>query len=405
LQTEVFLPESPKESPINSALRQFEATEANLEKLERLWTEIKQLIPEGLSFGTNPMYDERVRAYREVLLALPKIEGWKPVSLPLDLDDIGRNRFDAKEVGELEAEVIVEREIEAPGRELAEYRHQLVKKRRQLIRSAMGDLIAAVDNTLRVLHEKIPADAPTNEKIADPDWDKLKDQVRAIEMLLGSALPRPAGWGSLGRHLFFGMVQDLRDIIKSDWPSSRTGLTKGLYDENEPVPVDVEDLASLASTAPRGVVSTKLKWESLDDEGFERLMFMLISNTPGYENPAWLTQTNAPDRGRDLSVTRVFNDPLGGTFRSRVIIQCKHWLKKSISVTEVSTLKEQMALWDPKVDVLVIATTGRFTADAIAAIEKNNLGDRALRIEMWPESHLEQLLAERPALIGQFRLR
>jgi hypothetical protein len=239
LQTEVFLPESPKESPINSALRQFEATEANLEKLERLWTEIKQLIPEGLSFGTNPMYDERVRAYREVLLALPKIEGWKPVSLPLDLDDIGRNRFDAKEVGELEAEVIVEREIEAPGRELAEYRHQLVKKRRQLIRSAMGDLIAAFDNTLRVLHEKIPADAPTNEKIADPDWDKLKDQVRAIEMLLGSALPRPAGWGSLGRHLFFGMVQDLRDIIKSDWPSSRTGLTKGLYDENEPVPVDV----------------------------------------------------------------------------------------------------------------------------------------------------------------------
>jgi hypothetical protein len=117
-------------------------------------------------------------------------------------------------------------------------------------------------------------------------------------------------------------------------------------------------------------------------------------------------RTNAPDRGRDLSVTRVANDPLGGTIRGRVIIQCKHWSDKSVSVADVSELRAQMKLWEPpRVDVLVIATSGRFSSDAVAWIEKHNAEDHALRIEMWPESHLERLLAERPALIADFRLR
>jgi hypothetical protein len=225
-------------------------------------------------------------------------------------------------------------------------------------------------------------------------------------MLLGSALPRPSRWSDLQRHLAFGMVLDLRDIIRMDWPSVKSGLTKGLYDQDEPIPVEVEDIGTLAATQPTGTVSTKLKWESLDDEGFERLIFALISSTPEYENPAWLTKTKAPDRGRDLSAIRVLKDPLTGALRSRVIIQCKHWLSKSVSATDVAMVKEQMALWDPpKVDVLIVSTSGRFSADAVALIEKHNQSDRALKIEMWPESHLESLLAARPGLIAEFRLR
>ena len=117
-------------------------------------------------------------------------------------------------------------------------------------------------------------------------------------------------------------------------------------------------------------------------------------------------KTNAPDRGRDLSVMRITNDQLGGVIRSRVIIQCKHWQTKSVTVADVAEVQLQMKLWEPpRVDVLVIATSGRFSSDAVALIEKHNTEDRALRIEMWPESHLERLLAERPALIAEFRLR
>ena len=103
---------------------------------------------------------------------------------------------------------------------------------------------------------------------------------------------------------------------------------------------------------------------------------------------------------------RVTRDGLSGQIRSRVIIQCKHWQTKSVNAAEVAALKEQMTLWEPpRVDVLIVATTGRFSADAVLAIEKQGQSDRALKIEMWADSHLEMLLAARPALIAEFGLR
>lgn len=395
------------DSPINSALRQFEAAEANLEKLERAWGEIKKMTPGGIEFGRDSKYDELVRVYQEVIAALPKIDRWRPEDIPMDLDEIAQNRMDAKEIGEISAEVAVEQQIERPGRELADYRHRLNKKRRQLIRNAMSDLIARVDESLNVLHREIPTDAKENQILdSGPNWDSLKNSVQAIDTLLGSSLPRPSGWEILRRHLYFAMVKDLKDIVRSDWPTVKSGLTRGLYERDEPIPVEVEDLGTLASTQPVGTVATKLKWESLSDEDFERLIFALISAAHGYENPSWLTRTNATDRGRDLAVTRVTHDELGGITRRRTIIQCKHWLTKSVSLSDVTTLMAEMSLWGPpRVDVLVIATSGRFTTDALDFIEKHNQGDRALHIEMWPESHIERLLAQRPALIAEFGLR
>ena len=137
--------DAQEDSPINSALRQFEATEANLAKLEHTWSEIEKLTPEGLAFGNDPAYEEDVRVYEDVLAALPKIDGWKPESVPMDLNSIGQNRLDAKEIGEISAEVGVEDQIEAPGRELAEYRHRLNRKRRPLeIRICVNPIADAV---------------------------------------------------------------------------------------------------------------------------------------------------------------------------------------------------------------------------------------------------------------------
>lgn len=132
----------------------------------------------------------------------------------------------------------------------------------------------------------------------------------------------------------------------------------------------------------------------------------MIGDELGYENPEWLMQTRAPDRGRDLSVTRAIADALSGTLRLKVIIQCKHWLSKSVNLQEVAAAKDQMGLWtDRRVDVLVIATSGRFTADAVQWVERHNAKGESPRIEMWPESHLERLLAARPGLIAEFGLR
>lgn len=191
-----------------------------------------------------------------------------------------------------------------------------------------------------------------------------------------------------------------------DWPSIKKNLEQNLYDENDPIPSEIDELSVLVSKKPQGSVPKGLKWKSLSEKDFERLIFTLISDAEGYENPQWLTVTTAPDRGRDVSANRIVKDSLGGVLRSRVIIQCKHWQSKSVSVVDVRTLQAQMKLWEPpRVDVHIIATTGRFTSDAVALIEKENQGDKALRVKMWPESHLEKLLAARPNLIADFKLR
>jgi len=392
-------------SPLMAALERFEAAEGNLVKLERLWAEIEGLTPGGVSFGSNAEYEDRSRSYGAILEALPKIDGWKPSAEPPDLDELAQNRFDAMDVGEPSAQVAVEKWVEAPGRELREYRFRLNTKRRALIREALTGLIDQVDADVRALRRKT-GDLEAARKLDAVDWQDLRTHINQIEVLLGSSVDKPQRWRDMRRHMGFADPGDLHDIETADWPQAKLALRKGLYGANDPLPVDVDDLSDLVAAHPRGAITTELNWRNLADEGFERLVFGLIGDEAGYENPEWLMQTRAPDRGRDLSVTRVITDALSGTLRLRVVIQCKHWLSKSVNLQEVAGAKDQMALWtDPRVDVLVIATSGRFTADAVQWIERHNAKGESPRIEMWPESHLERLLTARPGLIAEFGLR
>jgi hypothetical protein len=394
------------ESQLNSALRHFEVAEANLLKAEKVLADIGAAIPKGVLFGENPEFEDNCRSFETLLAALPSLHNWKPSIALMGLDEIAQNRLDAQDVGEIECILSVEREIEEPSKLLREYRYRFNQMRRELIRGALTDLIDAIDANLRKLSKLLDEDTKSLALVVHDQFEELKQNVAQINTLLGSSVAKPFRWPELHRHMHFGMLGDLRDIVETDWPAVKAGLRKSMYGEKEPVPTEVEDLGFLVSAKPRGLVATKLKWSSLPDEEFERLLFALISSEQGYENPEWLMKTNAPDRGRDLSVHRVHNDSLGGTLRQRVIIQCKHWQTKSVGPIEIATLREQMKLWEPpRVDIHVIATSGRFTSDAVALIEKHNQSDSALRIEMWPESHLERLLASRPAIIAEFALR
>lgn len=393
-------------STLMAALEQFEATEANLIKLERLWDEIASMIPTGINFGANVEYEDRVRSFDLLVASLPKIGGWKPTATPPDLDGVAQSRLDAMEIDEPSAHVSVERWIEEPGRELQEYRFRFNNMRRALIRDALISLIDQIDADIRGVRAVVGPDAERPHQIDKEVWNEMREHMKQIEVLLGSSVKKPARWSDMMRHMHFGCVGDLHDIEAMDWPDVKGTLRRGLYGTNEAVSVQVADLSALVATRPTGPVTTALAWSKIDDQTFERLIFTLISDTPGYENPEWLMQTRAPDRGRDLSVMRVIQDELSGTIRLRVVIQCKHWKTRSVSVGEVSSTKDQMALWpNPRVDVLILATSGRFTADAVTWIEQHNASGASPRIEMWAESHLERLLAARPAIIAEFGLR
>ena len=394
------------ESPLNTAIRHFEAVEANLVKAEGLLKQIESAIPSGVAFGEDADYERNCRDFSAVFEALPKIDDWKPDITLMELDEIGQSRLDAQEVGEIECIMSVERQIGEPSRLLREYRYRFDQKRRELTRDALKKTIDDIDANLRELNRILDSDEASNTHVDEDEFEELKNNVAQIATLLGDSVTKPQRWTDLHRHMHFGMLGDLEDIIKHDWPAVKAGLLKSLYGEKEPIPVGVDDLGDLVKQKPQGPVATRLKWETLSEEEFERLIFALITTEPGYENPEWLMRTNAPDRGRDLSVYRIYSDTLGGTLRQRAIIQCKHWQSKSVAPADIAALKEQMKLWEPpRVDIHVIATSGRFTSDAVASVEKHNQSDSALRIEMWPESHLEWLLSSRPAIIAEFGLR
>jgi hypothetical protein len=150
----------------------------------------------------------------------------------------------------------------------------------------------------------------------------------------------------------------------------------------------------------------ELAWQSIDSATFERLIFQLVADTEGYENVDWLMHTNAPDHGRDVSAVRMRRDPLSGHSSQRVAIQCKHWRSRPVRDVDVNAAIVSIGHWqDPPFDVLVIATSGRFTSDAVAWIERYNArGDRP-SIEVWNDARLEVLLNERTHLIRTFELR
>jgi len=392
---------------LDDALRDFDAAETTLRRLETVWQRMSELIPKGISFmGRSPegiQYEDLRRAFRELAAGLPMLDGWVVTAEPLELDDIAQNRLDAREVGFIDAPVSTERGIAAPGVEIREYRHRFNRARRAVVRGRLLELIGAIEHSLAELAQRIE---PTREEIEDPEWSTLVAALREVDRLMGSAGPRKGRWRDLARHLAWAQGVDLHDVAKHDWPSVLADVQATLYDEFEPIPVQVDDLAALVAARPRGPVSTALAWDVLDAEAFERLIFNIISDAAGYENPNWLMHPNAPDRGRDLSVTRVATDVLSGVHRHRVIIQCKNWRTKSVAARDVSEVAVAVTLWDsPPVDVLVIATSGRFTRDAVDWIEKHNHDRNHPTIEPWPESHLESLLAQRPHLVEEFGLR
>ena len=87
------------------------------------------------------------------------------------------------------------------------------------------------------------------ERIVPSEFSALKDAVAEIDTLRGSSA-RPPRWGDLHRHLHFGMIGDLLDIQRYDWPSAKKALRAAFYGEHDPLPVEISDLAEIIASKP-----------------------------------------------------------------------------------------------------------------------------------------------------------
>ncbi len=388
---------------ITQLLDVFDRTSANLAKLEAVWDRAKSFIPDGPTAGSPPEYDDLRRSWRELLPGLPPIDGWTvTIELP-DIDELGRTYIDYLDIGMPPLALIDEGE--QPGKELAEYRFRLTRARRRAVRERLTDLIAAVDSLLPSVVNGVARDS-TSPVIGD-EVELLQGVFSEIERLMGDTAARQSPrWSHLRRHMSFGQGHDWHDIREFDWPSVRPDVEAAARNDDGPLPVPKLDLGVAASGTLTGTATSALPWDRLDDSAFERLLYDLLRDLPNHQNVLWVQKTRAADRGRDLSCERVTATGAETTRTERMIVQAKHWLSKSVGSNDIGNTVTSMALLSgPTVRILVFATSGTFTSDALSWVEQHNEKALPPYIELWAHSHLESLLASRPAIAAAHGLR
>ncbi|MBM7472518.1 restriction endonuclease [Subtercola frigoramans] len=387
---------------LDELLQVMDRAAANLAKLQTIWDRAQPMIPSSPQRGTSREYEDLRRAWTPLLSGLPPIDGLTVTEELPDIDEAGQSFIDYWEIGEPAFALM--NELEKPGHQLDEYRFRLAQARRRAIHDRLDQLTSTITGTLAKLTESV--DRNSSDRVDDPGTKVVEDSISEIERLLGDTTDRKGRWGDLHRHLHFGQGHDWHDIAEMDWPSVREDIEAASLSETDPLPVPVIDLGVAASAKPTGGATIGLTWTALDDDGFERLLFDLLRGFPSYQNVEWLMKTRAPDRGRDLSAERIIKDDGGTTRTERVIVQAKHWTTKSVAPADITNTLAALPLWEPPVvRTLVIATSGRFTSDAVAIAEKHNADGKLPFIELWPDSRLETQLSQRPDLIASYRLR
>ena len=387
---------------LNELFNVFDRTAANLAKLEKIWDRAAGFFPPGPSSRASVEYDNLQRSWEDLLAGLPKIDGWT-ISTPLsDLDRIGAD-FDRLDHFGDPIDDLAE-EFGQPKRDLEKYRYRFNRARRRAAHDRLQQLTDLIDSTLPRIIINVPRDS--QERIENSDVDQIIAAIAEIERLLGDTAQRRGRWSDLYRHLHFGQGHDWHDVAEFDWPTVRPDVIAGALTDLDPIPVPEVDLAVAATSTLTGSATIALPWDRLDDDGFERLLYDLFCNIPEYENVQWLTKTRAADRGRDLSLERVTRESTGSVRRERVIVQAKHWRKKSVDSASVGNTVLQIEHWEPPmVHTLIIATSGHFSSDAVDWLEKHNNKGKLPFIEPWPESKLERLLAQKPHLAAAHGLR
>jgi hypothetical protein len=380
----------------------FDAAAANLAKAVAVWDRAEPLLPKTAVLGDPPGFDDLARAWLDLIAELPLIDGWTITDALPTPNDIGRGFLDWMEAGEPPWPVY--EDMEKPDKDIKEYSYRLRRARRRAVRTRIEILVSEVDRLLPLAVRDVARDS-TNE-LETSETVTIRDHIAEIDRLLADTCPRVGRWSFLHRHMSFGEGHDWWDVLEFDWPSVKPEILSAAITETDPLPVPDVDLGTAANSEPTGGVTTSLSWNSLSDTDFERLLFDLLRGLDGYDNVDWLMKTHATDHGRDLALFRTLTDGSGLVRRERVVVQAKHWQSRSVDPSSILDVVSRLPAWEPPhIHCLIVATSGRFTPDAIRFVESHNEKGADPRIETWPDAQLEAMLARRPELTAAYGLR
>jgi len=184
---------------LNEALKQFDAVQANLHKLDRLWESLDKMLPSGNEMGFTASADEYrdlVRKFIFIAEKMPKIDGFGLTWEFSEPDTIMGNHVDYAELGhEAPLGVITYNEsLREPGDRLKEYRFRLANARRKLARDTVGSSIAKIDELLvRLVAHGSDKDPNYPMEQSGDDWEQLKHTVDSIDAV-GPVIVFVSGW-------------------------------------------------------------------------------------------------------------------------------------------------------------------------------------------------------------------
>jgi hypothetical protein len=394
---------------LEAALATYDRVALNLDKLDRVWTRIEALLPSGpfLSDGTSDdeiTYQQLAEDWTKIAASLPPIDGWQITAEVVDYGGIGEARLDYLEIDEPQGLRAYEATISAPSAQAAVYRQKLLRARRLLVRQRGQELVSIIDKALAVVPSS--PDVFLDKTAIMGIVKNVRDALGELERLLGDSFRDGPRYNDLRRHLHFGLPTDAHDIAVFDWSALRPHIELALYGDEDPVPVERADLATLASGTSSSPVSSRVHWDRLDADGFEKLLTRLLEQDSAYVNIKRLMHVNASDSGRDIEAWLVIATELSGERRERVIVQAKHGPTKGIGYNQIADLVyAKLPNWEGEpVRGLIVATTGTFTEGAVRWVESHN--DEAKRpwITLWSGPDLEGLLRKRPAVLAEFGL-
>ncbi len=187
-------------------------------------------------------------------------------------------------------------------------------------------------------------------------------------------------------------------------PPAETATGLGVTAANPAlVGIDSEEAPSATTSTPSW---SRVHWDRIDAEGFERLLTRLLSESGSYSRITRLMNVNAADAGRDIQAYRRATDGLVSERFERVIVQAKHWPKRGIGSSDIADLVHaKLPLWEGEpVRGLIVATTGSFTQDAVRWVDNHNSAAKRPDIVLWSSNELEALLRRWPTLTHEFDL-
>ncbi len=336
---------------IEEKIKIFDLIEVNLTKSDYIWEKISKYL-NGKSDSED--YEILVQKFYNVIQTLPKIENWMPSPEIHELSEVTKLLIENDEIGDWEFTIDMNKKLFQPEQEIRQYKYLVRKKRHEIIREYIKQYLIEIEKEIeRILIDY--KDAKNNSTIKDDDIVTIVRNSNHIEFLIGKA-KYPKRWSDFKRHIHFHLKQDFEDIKKNDLPDIWGSLNEIIYHKEEPLHIGIESLDDIeGEEIPSKLVIKSLKWNNLNDDSFERIIYNLISSTSNYENPKWLTKTRAADKGRDLSVDKIVHDDLVDTQRFKVIIQCKHWLSKSLNVEDIIVSKEKIKnLEPPKIEIFIL---------------------------------------------------